>query len=188
MSVIHRLLIATTIAVGVSACATWTYDGESYTTSEAALEAARQDVRRNVSVVPPRTVPAGDSVLVYTPSLDWSRQAVRVTGAATEEQIRYVASVQYYGFYGMAEAVERRNLFSSTDIREFNQRDPLANPNYEYLLWLRLDGPDSAQWMISPGSDTSAPRAIFASPISDSADRVSQFVESVEQYLSASAQ
>jgi hypothetical protein len=167
----------------LTGCASFTYGGQKYSSSQAALEAARQDVRRAVSTVPRRESVAAGSILIYTPSTTWSRQGVAVTGAAGAEAVNYVALVLYYGYHGMAESVDRRNLFSSVDIREFDQRDPLANPKYDYLLWLRLDGPNSAQWMISSGKDTSAPTAVYTSPISDSTDRISHFVESIEKYL-----
>lgn len=168
----------------MSACATWTYDNQSYATSAEATEAARQDVRRKVSAVHQRESVLADSVLIYTPSLAWARRAVLTDRNATEEQIRYVATVLYYGFYGMAEAVERRGIFNTVHIQEFSQRDPLSSPQYGHILWLRLDGPDMAQWMLSPGNDTSSAKPIFTSPTSDPGDRISRFVQSVEQQVS----
>lgn len=167
----------------LAGCATWTYDGRNYNSSMEAIEAARQDVRRKVAEVNEREAPLAGSVLILTPSVSWSRQAVVVTGAATEEIIQYIATVLYYGFYGMAESVQRRNIFRETSIQEFSQRDPLGNAQYDYLIWLRLDGPDSAQWMISPGKDTSAARSLYHSPTSDPGDRMARFVESVERHV-----
>lgn len=180
------IAFALAIAFGVSACASawWSYDNKKYPTSEEATEAARQDVRRHVQEVQPRTAPLAESALIYTPSLAWSRQGVRTTGAASDEQIRYVSSVLYYGFYGVAEGVQRRGVFRAANITEFSQRDPLGDAKYQYVIWLRLDGPDQAQWMISPGRDTSAATPLFMSPISDAGDRIAKLVQSIEGYLS----
>lgn len=176
------------LTLGLSACVTasWTYDNQNYATSTAATEAARNDVRQKVASIPKRNEPLSQSVLIYTPSLTWSRHAVLVTHPANEEQIRYVATVLYYGFYAMTQAVERRGIFTKTHIQEFSQRDPLSDPAYDYILWLRLDGPDSAQWMISPGSDISAASPLATSPISNPGDRMLEFVQSVEQHVTSS--
>lgn len=159
------------------------YDNQNYATSAEAVEAARQDIRTKVNSVPARKEPIANTVLVYTPSLAWARRAVLIRGNAGEEQIRYVATVLYYGFYAMAEGLKRRNLFRSIQISEFSQRDPLSGPNYQYLVWFRLDGPDSGQWMISPGDDTSAATPLYTSPISGGGDRIGSFVNSIEEYI-----
>ena len=185
----HISLISLSLTLLLSSCATatWTYDNVNYPTSAAATEAARNDVRQKVASVPRRDTPVAESVLIYTPSISWSRQAVLVTPPANEEQVRYVATVMYYGFYSMAEAVERRGIFQKTHLQEFSQRDPLANPNYEYIIWLRLDGPDSAKWMIAPGSDTSSASPLATSPISNPGDRMLQFVNDIERHVTTVA-
>jgi hypothetical protein len=86
----------------------------------------------------------------------------------------------------MAEGLEQRKTFSSLHVEEFAQRDPLPHPEYDYIVWARLDGPDSGKWMIAPGKDTSQATPLYISPISDAGDRLSKFVESVEQYLTKS--
>lgn len=181
---LFALLVGLALITLLPGCATtFMYDNQNYPTSMAATEAARQDIRRKVAAVPEREAPLAGSVLILTPSVQWARQVVVTTGTASEELIQYVATTQYFGFYGMAEALQRRRIFSNTSIQEFSQRDPLGQPDYEFIIWLRLDGPYSAQWMISPGKDTSAARSLFTSPVSDPGDRVSRFVESVEQYI-----
>lgn len=187
---VHTFLVSLGWSLCVAGCATatWTYDNRNYPTSTAAAEAARSDVRQKVAAVPRREAPLSESVLIHTPSLSWSRQAVLVKPPVSEEQIRYVATVLYYGFYSMAEAVERRGIFDRTHIQEFAQRDPLSNPTYDYILWLRLDGPDSARWMISPGNDTSSASPLATSPIADPGDRILQFVQSVEHHVMKSAE
>ncbi|MFK7976400.1 MAG: hypothetical protein AB8C02_09710 [Halioglobus sp.] len=179
-------LIAIFVAFLTSCAATWTYDNQNYTTSAQAIEAARADMRGKLNSVTPLENAVKGSILVYTPSVNWSRNAVLVTGAASEEQIRYIATVLYYGFYAMAEGVKKRNIIETVDIKEFSQRDPLSAPSYDYILWARVDNPDSSQWMISPGSDTSSPTPIYTSPISDGGDRINAFVGSVSEYIAKS--
>jgi len=183
----RKLLYLIIITLILSGCAaTWTYDNTNYPTSAKAIEAVRQDVRVKVNSIQKLDKAIEDSVLIYVPSLHWSRKGVVVTGNASEEQIKYVATVLYYGFHGMAEGLKRRGLFKSTYISDFSQRDPLSAPNYKYLMWLRLDR-DEAQWMISPGNDTSLATPLYTSPISDGGDRVATFVKSVEQYITRDA-
>lgn len=181
MNITARIIAIALVALLVGcATMTWTYDNQNYPTSTAAAEAARQDMRRKVSAVPPLERPFAESALIFTPSVPFSRQGVVLTGNATDEQARYVATVLYYGYYGMAEAIEQRNIFATTHIREFDQRSPLSNSDYQYIIWLRLDGPDSARWMIAPGQDIGAAVPLATSPISDAQDRMIQFVQDVE--------
>ena len=183
MKTIYRLVILVIVLSSAAGCATtWTYGEQQYETSEQALEAARMDMQRNVDSVPRRDRPIAGSLIVYTPSLAWSRQTVVTTGNASEEQILYVASVMYHGFYGMGEAVQRSGLFTSTQIREFSSTNPIEHSESDYLLWLQLDGPDKLQWMISRGNDTSSATRIFT--LADPNERVIRFVEDVEQYVS----
>lgn len=184
MKAIFRIFAFSLITL-LSGCVTmtWTYDNQNYPTSTAAIEAARQDIRRKVSAVPPLEQPFAESALIFTPSIPFSRQGVVLTGNATEEQARYIATVLYYGYYGMAEAIDQRRIFATTHIREFDQRAPLSNSDYQYIIWLRLDGPDSARWMIAPGDDIAAAAPLATSPISDPQDRMIRFVQNVEDHV-----
>jgi hypothetical protein len=180
----YKIIGVLTISLFLSACMpTWTYDNQKYVSSGDAIQAAREDIRMKVNTVSPIDQPIANSILVYTPSLNWARNGVLISGAASEEQIRYVSTVLYYGYYSMAEGLKKRAIFNKLNIMEFSQRDPLTSRNYDYLLWLRLDGPDSAQWMISKANDTSSPTPLYTSPISDGGDRLSAFVNSIESYV-----
>lgn len=179
-----RFFLSCFLFIIISACAPWySYDGVKYSSSVEALEAARQDIRGKVSAVPKRANPIGGSVLVFAPTVKWSRQGVQVTGNVADDVVRYVATVLHLGWFAMAMAIEQRGIFETIHIQQFSQRDPLGNPDYDYLIWLRLDGPDDAQWMISPGDDTSRPQPLFVSPVADPADRITDFLESVERNL-----
>jgi hypothetical protein len=185
MSRIALLALTMWGIAALSGCVTerWTYGKTNYPSSVEAIEAARQDIDARASAVPARNVPLAKSALLLTPSIQSCRQVVVTHGAASDELVRYVATVAYYSFYGMAEGLEHRKTFSSLHIEEFAQRDPPAHPDYDYIIWLRLDGPDSAKWMIAPGKDTSLATPLYVSPISDPGDRLSKFIDSVEEYV-----
>lgn len=182
-SFVLTIIIFTTMMM--SGCASWTYDGQSYPSSSTALEAARKDVQRKIMVVTPIDIPVAKTALIYVPSVKWSRNGVKVNGQASEEQITYIASVLYYGWHGMAEALRKRKLFENVDIKEFSQLDPLASRDYEYLIWLRLQDPDSAEWVITPANDTSTPSVIYTSPVLTGGDRINSFVNEIEEYVKA---
>ena len=179
-----KFLFFALMAMLLTGCAAeYTYNGKQYQSSNAAIQAARTDIRGKIIAIPKLSKPLAESALVFVPSLEWCRQTVKTHGHPSGAIISYVQSVQYYGFYGMAQALQQRGVFKTTVIDEFSQRQPYAHPAYQYIIWLKLNGTDSALWMIAPGDKPSAAQQLSISPLDSASDRASDFVQSVEQYI-----
>jgi len=179
-----KILLFALMTALLTGCATeYTYNGKQYQSSNAAIQAARTDIRGKIIAIPKLSKPLAKSALVFVPSLEWCRQTVKTHGHPSGAIISYVQSVQYYGFYGMAQALQQRGVFKTTVIDEFSQRQPYAHPDYQYIIWLKLNGTDSALWMIAPGDKPSAAQQLPISPLDSASDRASDFVQSVEQYI-----
>lgn len=179
-----KIFFIAIMAALLTSCATeYTYNGKQYQSSNAAIQAARTDIRGKIIAIPKLPKPLAESAVVFVPSLEWCRQAVKTHGHPSEAIINYVQSVEYYGFYGMAQALQQRGVFKTTVINEFSQRQPYAHPEYQYMIWLKLNGTDSAPWMIAPGDKPSEAQQLPISPLDSASDRASDFVRSVEQYI-----
>ncbi len=180
-----KVLIVAIAALLLASCATqyYRYNGKQYQSEPAAIEAVRTDIRGKVIAIPKMAHPLANSALVFVPSLEWCRQTVVTHGNPSNDDITYIQTAEYYGFYGMAQALQQRGVFNTLTINEFSQREPYAQPNYQYIIWLKLNGTSSATWMIAPGTNPDAAQQLAISPIDSASDRISDFVHSVEQYL-----
>lgn len=181
MAKIFLFVLMTALLAG---CATtYTYNGQQYQSSNAAIQAARTDIRGKVIAIPKLSKPLALSAIVFVPSLEWCRQTVKTHGHPSEKIVNYVQTVEYYGYYGMAQALQQRGVFKTTVIDEFAQRQPYAHPDYQYLIWLKLNGTNTAIWMIAPGGKPSDAQQLPISPLDSASDRASDFVQSVEKYI-----
>ena len=172
------------VVVSLSGCTTiWTYAGVRYPTATAAEQAARSNIRQSLELISKRDTPLAESALIFTPSPTWARTGVLIKRHASDDQIDYVATVLYYGYYGMAQAIQKRGIFKNVEIQQFEQTDPLSNSAFAYIIWLRLEGPNSAQWMIAPGNNVSLASPITVSPISGVGDRIEQVLHGVQEYV-----
>lgn len=168
----------------LTGCAQWTYNNVPYDSSSSALIAARQDINNSVDGVQRLEKPFDLTARIIVPSLPRIKDAgVVKTGAATDEQVTYVAKVLEYGFLGFSEAIQRRNIFSNMQIvRQYNTEHP-SQKDEDYLIWLFLTDQGGAQWFLRNKNDTEN-KIISIDQSKVSTSKVISFLESIESHIS----
>jgi hypothetical protein len=63
-----------------------------------------------------------------------------------QEQVDYVATILQVAFWGMTDALKKRNIFSQVSVTEsYDTSDP-ALGDEDYIVWLHLSDVGGAQW------------------------------------------
>ena len=147
------------LGLGLGGCASYTYEGMSYSSREAARDAAQRDIDRNVSGVAAAPRKIGGKLVVVIPTREVIEvYGVRRQGYAPPDTVGYIADVLELAFLGVADAVRKSQLFDTVTVLRFIDTQTELTGAYDYKLWLYTQGLDRWQWYLSKnGSDGREP-------------------------------
>jgi S1-C subfamily serine protease len=142
------------VALLVSACATYRYDGVEYRTRQQASAAARADINAIQVAVKPAVRRLGGSVLIVVPSravIDQAGgRAPAMLGGA--DAAVFETDIREMNYLAVAEGVERGQVFDRSSVIRSPASDVEPADGYDYKLWLQLRPGENAQWYVArPG-------------------------------------
>ena len=126
--------------------------GESFTSSQAALDRMDAIIADQLAPIKPTKTPVHGTAIVVEPSPERVQQTgIRITGdpaRVSKEQIDYVTQTQGKNIHAMYTAIEKRKMFDS--VTRVLSGDPEKVPleNCDFLVYFYQPSPDIAQWYL----------------------------------------
>ncbi len=142
---VHRIILCFLLPLLCGCAGQFSYNGVNFNSSPEALAAVRADLsKKNAAVLKSNTKIDG-SVLVVVPTLEVIRNSGVVKyGAATEEQINYVADVLEMGFLSIPDFIKKGGVFDQVTVVRSADAGGYSSAGFDYKFWLL--GISTTQW------------------------------------------
>lgn len=162
----------------------YTYQGESYSSSDSALAAQKSYLKQLVSEVKPRDRSIDAKVLLLTPSLSTvSALAINRTGTPRQEVVDYVAKATVADLEVMGDVLKQSKLFSLVEAQTVEhtlKEARLSEEKYSAILYFHLISPSQSGWyLLKPG--LASPRQINFDALAKGTPRLESWVSNIEQ-------
>lgn len=130
------------------------YKGAQYASSEAALQAQRDDINQMIAEIKPTNNPLSGKALVVLPSrrLIESKAIKLLTGSLSRHWIEHLLTAVELENDARAEALKRRKIFEEIAVTKSDQPETVTSPNYNFIIYLKLMSPDQMQWYLKTSS------------------------------------
>ncbi len=147
-----RRILALVIAI-ISLCgcqSIYKYKSAQYTSSEAALQAQRDDINEMISEIKPTNNPLGGKALVVLPSrkLIESKVVKIFTSSPRREWVDYFVMTIELDNDAKAEVLKRRKIFEEVAVTKSDQPETVTTPDYKIIVYLKLMAYDQMQWYL----------------------------------------
>ena len=165
MRKIITAIIAITFFWGCSR-AMYLYKDDTYGSSEAALQAQRDDINQMIAEIKPTNNPLGAKALVVLPSKKLiERKALKITdsgllvvdfpppgsgayGSARHDIMEHSITATEFNFDAKTEMLKRRKIFDEISVTKSDQPETVTSSDYNIVIYLKLMAPDQMQWYI----------------------------------------
>ena len=144
-------VISAFIVVLVIGCSTvkYHYNNILYNTPEAALQAQRERMNGDLSLITPTENPLGGRVLCVIPSRDLiEKNGIRKFGTPKPEAINYAVSSTELGLDSQSEALRGRKIFDEVRVVKSGDPESVTMIGYELTIYYVMKSPDQVQWFL----------------------------------------
>jgi hypothetical protein len=176
-TVSNSLVWACILVPLLTACATYRYGGEKFSTAEAALAKQSEHLAKIISDVEPTSSPVHGKALVALPDkVELRRHYVRATKEAGQPQIDYILAAVEADHDMMVKVIEKRALFDQvTLVRDDDPPNTTIGDN-DFLIFRDIDG-----WFFK--SKRTAPKRIpFDAGVAAGRARMHAFLDTLGDY------
>jgi hypothetical protein len=147
-----RRILALVIAI-ISLCgcqSIYKYKSAQYTSSEAALQAQRDDINEMIAEIKPTNNPLGGKALVVLPSrkLIESKVVKIFTSSPRREWVEYFVMTIELDNDAKAEVLKRRKIFEEVAVTKSDQPETVMSSDYKIIVYLKLIAYDQMQWYL----------------------------------------
>ncbi len=180
MSRISRILFIAAVALSLSGCMTYRYDGRQFDDRAKAEAAQREDLSTIRAAAPfnARSKPLAKNLRFVVPSMSVLLDR-GVLPSGTAEARDYVATVLYNDYHALGELIRQRNIFEGTTIEDTAEPGHLTPRPGESAIYFYLPDSKTGAWYYI-STHTKRTPLNFDRGAPDKVGKIKFFLDSVE--------